>query len=283
MRRYFIVFASLVLAFCSCGRVNSGDKPQIVVSIEPLKWLVSSMVDSSVGVLVLVPPSTSPETYEPTVRQIEALSNADLYFSVGLLDFEQELSKRISTVAPTTTYVNLSDGIELMAGSCSHTEHSGHSHGVDPHIWLSPKLMKRMAVSAGAVLAEKGLLDSTRYNSTLSVIDSVDSCIRAIFAEGSSKKSFAIVHPSLSYFAADYQLTQLELEVDGKEPSAAQITSMVERMREGDITTIFYSRGTTDAIAKVVANEIGASLSEYDPLAHSWGDELIRVSSLMKK
>lgn len=283
MRRYFIILGLFILALFGCDRVRSGAEAQIVVSIEPLRWLVGSMVDSSVRVTVLVPPSTSPETYEPTVRQIEALSNAELYFSIGLLDFEQELAKRISTIAPATTYINLSSGIELRAGTCSHAEHEGHSHGIDPHIWLSPKLMRQMAVTVGENLAKRGLLDTMRYNSTLSTIDSVAARIGAIFAHKSSKRIFAIVHPSLSYFAADYHLSQLELEIDGKEPSAAQITSIVERMRESNITTILYSKGSSDAIARVVAKEIGATLSEYDPLAPNWDEELLRVSSSMQK
>ncbi len=273
---YSILFiVGLIISGCT---PNQNDKTGIVVSIAPLKWLVSSMVDSTVSVTVLVPESMSPETYEPTVAQLEKLSKAELYISIGLLDFETELKSRIATVAPKTEFVDLSENIEVVTGSCSHEHHEGHSHGVDPHTWLSPKLMLKMAHRVAGELRENKLLNKIRYDSIVKVIENTEIQIDSIISNNCKNRSFAIVHPSLTYFAQDFGLTQLALEIEGKEPSARQIRDIVEQMREAGINTIFYSVGTSDAMAKVIANEIGVSLTEFDPLSNRWNEELLKLS-----
>ena len=98
--------------------------------------------------LRLVPPGASPETFEPTPRQFVELNKAQLIFNVGLIDFETTLLGKVGDQAKV---VNLSRGIDLIAGSCSHGHHGhdhGHAHGVDPHVWTSPKALQTMAANA---------------------------------------------------------------------------------------------------------------------------------------
>lgn len=278
MKNYFLI-AIFALLFCGCVSHDKQAKGSITVSIEPLWWVASSLVADQAVVEVLVPAGSSPETYEPSARQIEQLSNSALYLSTGLLDFEVELASRMESVAPRTELVNLSDGVEVLAGTCSHTEHLGHSHGVDPHIWLSPRAMKNIIRQAAAAIIKKGITTTAdvehRRDSLLTVVDSVDRYIRS---KAGATHSFAIVHPSLSYYAKEYGLHQLPLEIDGKEPSTSSIRSIVDQMRQEQITTIFYGVQTSDAVAQVVAKEVGCTLTPFDPLPKDWPSAMIKIT-----
>lgn len=286
--RKIVLILVLISFLISCGGKQDSSKNQIVVSIAPLGWLVENMVDSNLASLtVLVPPSTSAETYEPTLRQIETLSSSKLFFSIAELDFEKELSKRITSIAPDIQYVELNDGIELIEGSCTSAHHDhnhSHSHGVDPHIWLSPSLMQKMAVKVASELRAAELLSEIKYDSILKVINNVEVTIKNRLSKRNlQRSSFAIVHPSLTYFARDYDLNQIPLEVDGKEPSAKQITEMIEELKANNVEVILYSAQTSDAVAKIIATEIGIELVSFDPLPYNWDVEMLKLSETIAR
>lgn len=280
--RKIVISLLLVLGVFGCKNSVDKSKSQIVVSIDPLGWLVENMVDSSqVSVTILVPPSTSAETYEPTLRQIEILSNAKLFFSIAELDFEKELSTRITSISPDIQYIELNEGIEMIEGSCSGS-HNGHHHGVDPHIWLSPKLMQKMAHRVADELRVQGVLDESKSDSMLKVIENVNLKISSkLLIDSTKSKAFAIVHPSLGYFAKDFNLNQIALEIDGKEPSAKQIKGMIEELKSNKVSTILYSAQTSDAVAKIIADELDIELVSFNPLPYNWDSEMLKLAEVI--
>ena len=142
------LLAALLLA--ACAPKQPAGENTFYVSILPLRSIVEEIVGDDFKIEVLVPPGASPETFEPTPRQFVELNKAQLIFNVGLIDFETTLLGKVGDQAKV---VNLSRGIDLIAGSCSHGhdghEHGhGHAHGVDPHVWTSPKALQTMAANA---------------------------------------------------------------------------------------------------------------------------------------
>lgn len=145
-RRIRTAILSLLWLATSCAAQQKPDEATLYVSIPPLKEMVGGIVGDDFRTEVLVPPGASPETYEPTPRQFIGLNRAQLIFNVGLLDFETALLRKIDD---RQKIVNLSRGIEPIAGSCAHGDHGGHhAHGVDPHVWTSPRALQRMAANA---------------------------------------------------------------------------------------------------------------------------------------
>lgn len=284
MQKFLILIAIITLV--GCVATPTHDKPTVTVSIAPLAYLVEQIADTTVNIEVLVPETTSPETYEPTVRQVQNLGKSTLYFTIGLIDFEQALTQKIESSSPQTTCVNLSQGLELLEGTCGHDHGnaSGHHHGVDPHIWLSPSYMKAMAENITTLLCEHYPERATLYRENFAVlasaIDTLDAQLQDEFAH-SAAKSFAIVHPSLTYFARDYGLRQLSLEVDGKEPGAQQIKALIDTLRTANVRHILYSRQTPDASARAVAKELGADVVEYDPLSRDWKNNMKHLANLI--
>ena len=139
---------ALFATLCGCGganRTKRDDKSQIFVSIAPLRPLVTAITGEDFDVEILVPTEASPESFELTPRQFISLHDAQMILAIGLIDFERNMLSKVDE----GRVVDLSHGIELIAGSCSHHHHGHHcAHGVDPHVWTSPKALKIMAQNA---------------------------------------------------------------------------------------------------------------------------------------
>lgn len=280
--RYLTFFLSALLATGGC---SSGPRPtdreHIYVSILPLRSIVSQIVGDDFTVDVLVPAGASPESFEPTPRQYVALNRSKLVFNVGLIDFEQNL---LRDFPDRQKLVDLSRGIRLLEGSCSHGHTHAHSHGpagtsdghpsarsahgIDPHIWTSPRALRQMAANAYEAL-HASFPDSVRYTKNfeklLVRLDSLDSACAESLREA-DVRTIVIYHPALTYYAADYGLEQLAVEHDGKEPSARHLARLIEQARAKKVQRIFYQAQYPASSVKVIAEDIGARSVRIDPL-----------------
>lgn len=285
IKRYhtYVLLSVITLSSCMVGTLKTHDKT-IFVSIAPLKYIVEQIADPNTEIQILVPETTSPESYEPTVQQIKQLSTAQAYISIGLIDFEQALASKITDLAPKTAYLDLSAGVDVAEGSCSH-EDSHHHHGVDPHIWLSPKIVRGFSIKVAALLSEINPDSADVYTARsakfIASIDSLDSHIAASL-KTSKRKTFAIGHPSLTYFARDYNLHQIAIEVDGKEPSAHTISQIVDSLRSRQVNIVLFQRQTSDAAAQTIAREIRGRAIEFDPLATNWKNNLYKLTDTIQ-
>ena len=267
-------------AGCSGGSSDSG-KPTIFVSIAPLKALVSEITGDDFDIEVLVPSGASPESYEPSLRQFAALNNSTLVFSVGLIDFEQNL---VSKISDRSKVIDLSRGIELIEGECSHHHHGHqHAHGVDPHIWSSPSTLKVMAANVyEAVLGlyPDSLKYAVRYDALSERLNTLDAVVSEICANA-GHRYFVIYHPALTYLARDYGLEQISVEHEGKEPGAKRIAAIIDRARRDGVRKIFYQSQFPKSVVETIAGDIGAEPVEIDPLAEDLFDNLERITRLI--
>ena len=158
--RKFATYLSAIVLLTACITNNRQNNRILYVSIQPLQSLVDSIVGGDFEVEVLVPAGASPETFEPTPRQFVELNKAQLIFNVGLIDFETSL---LGKIEQQEKVIDLSRGIDLIEGSCSHSSHGhNHTHGVDPHVWTSPKALQKMAANAFEAI-RKAYPDSVKY------------------------------------------------------------------------------------------------------------------------
>ena len=80
---------------------------------------------------------------------------------------------------------------------------------------------------------------------------------------------FLIYHPALTYLAADYGLTQISVEVEGKEPSAAYLSRLIDTSRTLKISKILYQRQFDKSTVEAIATELGLTPVVVDPLAEN--------------
>ena len=286
MRKLFIylfIFVT-ILFFSACSYAEKRERETISVSILPLKYLVDEISGGDFTTMVIVPPGASPETYEPTVKQINALSSSLAYFQIGLIDFEHGLAEGVHHSARELQVVTLSDGLELLEGECghSHGEEHHHHHGTDPHVWLSLVRLRNMAGRITETL-EEILPDSTaKYRANLanltSRIDSVDFAIRSSFSD-MRRKTVLLFHPALAYFCDDYGLKQLAVEQEGKEPSVGHMKTVVSEIREQDIRVILYQEQLHKQTVEALVRETGIRAVPFDPVAYHVPENLLRISS----
>lgn len=290
------VVTTMLLASCN-PRPTTFDN-EIIVTISPLKYIVEQITGEDFQVEVLVPPGASPETFEPTPRQFIAMNEAQLLFSTGLIDFEGMLTSKVSD---KSRLVNLSEGIDLMEGSCSHNhahhtahhdshacdgtscEHTHHHHGIDPHIWTSPQEVKIMARNAyNAIRAQYP--DSTKYTEAFDRLivrlDSLDNACRQM-CEASAAKAFVIYHPAMTYFARAYGIEQIAVENDGKEPSVRHISSIIEQAKAKGVTTLLYQAQYPRSTIEIIAKDMGVGCTEINPLEENLVENIIAITRII--
>lgn len=268
-----------ILFLVGCGGKIEDNRKTIFVTITPLQSLIDEITMGDFDVEVIVPKGASPETFEPTPKQVTSFSDAEFIFSTGLIDFEQSLIKRIDGKAEL---VNLSKDIELIAGSCSCGNHH-HKHGIDPHIWTSPRALRTMVTNAhDAIIAHYP--DSVKYTEAterlLERIADIDNyCATRIEAAG--VEAIMIYHPAYTYFARDYGIEQIAIENDGKEPSLRQTTALIERAKEHNIKSILRQPQYSEDKVRAIATDAGAEVVTTDPLSEDILGEIKRVTEII--
>lgn len=280
-------------------------KLPVVVSIVPLQYFVERIGGEFVDVSVMVQPGASPATYEPKPRQMAALSGAQLYFAIGV-PFEKAWMPRIQAANPAMKVVNVDKGIHKLPMAEHHHEgevghepaghdeakhedahghgqeapghdmHEGHDHGgLDPHVWLSPMLMKHMADIVRKELcradAAHAPIFRTNYAALEKEIDALDRELMDVFeAIPQEKRVFMVFHPSWGYFAMNYSLKQVPIEYEGKEPTPRILKELMEEAAKLNIRTIFVQPQFARKSAEAIATHIKGTVVVADPLAYDW-------------
>lgn len=254
---------------CSCGDVVRDDN-SVAVSILPIKYLVDQISGEEFEVEVVVPSGASPETYEPTAKQMKVLSSCLVYFQVGLIDFEQSIDVGIQENAPDLPIVQLSEQLVLLEGECGHYAHHEHRHGADPHIWLSPSRVKIMAkrITEQLIDVRPDSADKYRRNCSLLVsrLDSLDSYVKCALSK-TEKRPVVIYHPFLTYYCDDYGLEQVAVEKEGKEPSVSHLKKLVSLIKEQGVSVVFYQEQLHAHVVDALVQETGITGVSVDPLA----------------
>ncbi len=279
--RKIAIYLSAIMLLAACTSNKQQNDNTLYVSILPLQSLVEGIVGEDFDIEVLVPAGASPETFEPTPRQFVGLNRAQLVFNVGLIDFETTL---LGKMEQQEKVVDLSRGIDLIEGSCSHANHGhNHAHGVDPHVWTSPKALQKMAANAYEAI-RKAYPDSVKYEANYKRLQEELQALDIRTAEKiaqSGVEYFIVYHPALTYYARDYGLRQVAIEADGKEPSAKQLTATIRQAREDGVRRIFYQKQFPASTVEVIARDIDAEYVAIDPLGRDAIENIDTITDLI--
>lgn len=267
-----VLVATLLLAGCTQQAESPIEgKLNITVSILPQKYFVERVGGEFVNVSVMVQPGESPATYEPKPEQMTALAQADAYISIGV-PFEQAWLEKIQAANANMKMVDTTQGIECTATA---------NGGFDPHIWLSPSLVKVQSETIYNTLAELDPAHEAEYKANLEAfhadIDALDAEIRATLEKTESKK-FIVFHPAWGYFARDYGLEMIPIEVGGQEPSVQELAGLIEKAKAENIKVVFAQPEFSQEDAETIANEIGGKTLAISPLNPDWLNNLKSVA-----
>lgn len=294
MRKSFYIVFAIFLVLNSCNSTkNEQAKNIITVSILPQKYFVEKIAGSDFEINVLIPPGGSPVTYEPTAKQMADVANSAIYFKIGQIEFEKVWVKKIKANNPELQIYDLSKGINFLEGhtheKCTDGHnHEGHQHAhlLDPHIWVSPKKVKVIAKNILDALTQEYPDEKEHFkvnhDKFAQEIDSMDSLIN-IKLKDLESRSFIIFHPALSYFAQDYGLEQISIEIEGKNPSPAHMKKIIDKAKGKNIRIILIQKQFDIENAQTIAKEIDAEVVQIDPLSVDWEQMLLDISENLHK
>ena len=288
---------------------------KVATGMLPIKYLVDRVGGEYVDTIALLPPGADPHTYEPKVSQLAILNDVDLYFNVDspfemnwlprftavnkrmeIIDLVEHLfTPSLNPVAdqhdpmdktkggspnggsgqgnatgssPDHTMQMAVQPAPLMPGEHSHNEH-------DPHVWLSPVLLSKMAESIAAelsrLLPEYQLYFEKNLQALQYQLEELDASIKQrVDVLPDNKKVFLVFHPSWGYFAEEYGLTQIAVELEGKEPTPASLAKILDQANNAHVSVIFVQKEFNPAIAQTAAAHLPqGKVVVLDPLGYN--------------
>ncbi len=276
MLRILLLSALCVFAF---------GKPIISVSIPPQAFFVEKIAKDSVEINILIPPNSDEHTMEFKPQALKKLEQSKIYFLADL-ELEKILGEKFKSVLKNVKIVNINEGIHLLEGGHEHEhDHNGHhakeehAEHNDPHVWLDPVLVKKLAQNITQALVQSFPKNKEFYEANLAnflkELDQMDAQI-AEKLKNIKRNEFIVYHPSWAYLAKRYNLVQIPVEIDGKEPKSKDLQNLIKLAKEKDIRVIFVQPGFPENSAKVLAKELNAQIVSINHLARNWDEELLK-------
>lgn len=261
---------------------------RVVVTIQPQAWFVEQLGVAPEDITVLLRPGENPHTFQMTPGLLREISRAEVWFQIGL-PMEAAIDARLGSME-TLRVVKLTAGLprraftalETAAGHDHHHHHEGHEGGVtctsgaDPHLWLSTELAEAMLpVYAEALDASDAKVETVRAQ----IVE-----LRAALAqqlEPFAGRGFLVFHPSFGYFAQEFGLVQLAIEMEGRSPTPRQLREVLDVATAHGVRTIFAQPQFDRSAAETVAQSIGAEVVELDGLSRDWPSMMWAISAAL--
>ena len=167
-----------------------------------------------------------------------------------------------------------------------HDHDHDHDHDEDdPHVWLSIENMKCHARTVAAVLAEvlpeseHAAIDA-RAAEYLRELDALSAELKAKLSPLKGTEA-VVYHPAFGYFLDDHGIRQKAVELEGKEPGARYLGSVIREARHDGIRAIFVQPQFNVKAAEVLSHEIDGKVLPFDPLPNDYSDGLRRLADAL--
>lgn len=280
------VFAALsflaifILLSGSCSKQqNQNGNILIAVSIPPQAWFVSQIAGDNVGILILAGPGQNPHNFEPSPRQVQALSSASAWILSGT-EFEIGLLPKITPLFSNLLIVDGTEGVSFRMleehdheHNYVHNHENGHNHEHDRHTWLGREPAKILAShikNTFSVLDKKNAdFYKERYENLVKEIDNVFDELRIKLKPLEGRNIF-VYHPSFGYFLDEFGIHQEAVETGGKEPTPRQLNNLIAKINEEKVSAVFVQSQFPSSAAGSLAKAAGIEVILLDPLAQDW-------------
>ncbi len=267
--------------------VFSKDKINVSVSIPPMEDILRNIGGDRVNINTLIKPGEDAHSFDPRPTEIISFTKADVFF-ISNIEFERNLIDKIKKIKPRLKIFAPGTKIKkiLAEHECSGERHV-HNHLIeDIHIWNSLRNLLIMANEIAGILCEISPEDKEYFEKNLKdytiKIEKLHEEITENFSKLESRK-FMVFHPSWNYFARDYNLEQIAVEVNEKEPGPRDLKELIDTGIQKGIKTIIISPNFGSVAPEIIAKAIKADLKEINPIPDNILEELRKLSDLIKK
>lgn len=248
MKRLWIFLLLLMLVV---GNIGFG-LTKIVVSIYPIYSMVKEVVGDSAEVVLIVPPSANPHTFELSPKDIlKVMENTKAYITTGYIigRWEEQLIKALKE--KNVKIIDVSKGIKSLKTPIGEQ---------DPHIWLSPSnclvILQNINVGLKETLKEDAEVIERNTAKFKRELEDVVRGYRDLFSK-CNIKFLATVRPAWRYLAKDYSLKYVSLfsseetEHGGLTPKELMdFVNTVKEYQKGDKYYIFGDEGMDETTVK---------------------------------
>ena len=280
-----LVGATALLAGCgaagSTTENTESDKLQVVTTFYPMYDFTKQVAQDDAEVSMLLEAGMEVHSFEPSSQMIAEIQDADvfIYNSPEMETWVPDVLASIDT--SDMVVICASDAITLLEyeGEAHAHDHeseeeganAGHSHTVDPHVWLDPVLAQTEVSTIAEGLAEADPDNAEDYLENAGIyngkLNELDEAYRAAF-EGTENRTFVTQHAAFAYLAARYDLDQISVtglnaEV---EPSAAALATLSDYVKANNISHIYFENNASSQTAETLAKEVGLELAVLSPL-----------------
>ncbi len=295
MKKLLLILISimLIMSFGGCQTQSSesidGAQITVAVGIVPQAAFVEAVAGDLVSVVTMIPPGYSPANFSPTAAQMQALSDAQVYFTLQMPAEQANILPKVKDFNEDILIVDLraaaAEEYPLLSaeGHDHDEEHSEehedeHDHGsVDPHLWLSPKRAVVMVQTIADELSNIDRDNEERYQENaaeyIEQLEELDAEISQKLAD-LEQRAFLIYHGSYGYFADDYGMDMVAIEIAGKQATSAELQEVIGFALENNIRTVFYQDEFDDSQAQTASREIGGTVAQVSPLSKDYIDSL---------
>ncbi|RIW35630.1 adhesin [Bacillus salacetis] len=292
----FKIFCSiaflLLLAACGTekeqGNSNDSDTLTVYTTVYPLSDFAEKIGGEYVETESIYPPGTDEHTFEPSQKDMMDLSDADVFFYIGLglegfVDKAEEVLqnenvKMIATGSELEGSLESDEGHEGHAEEEDHEEHAhegdteeseqgeeghGHDHDINPHVWLDPVYAKELAhtiyESLSEQMPEKESVFKENYENLVSQLDELDESFETTAANAETKKIF-VAHAAYSYWEQRYGIEEVAISgiSSSDEPSQQELKKIIDDAKKHNISYIIFEQNGSSRLTEVVQKEIGA-------------------------
>lgn len=254
--------------------------PHVLVSVAPHKFFVEKIAGDTVSIGLMVPAGASSHTYEPTPKQTLAASKADIWFTIGET-FEARAGRSLVAHNPNLNLVDLRQGVDMitadpLSGACC-----CHANCQDLHIWLSARQGQIQARTIAETLVNRYPQHAERYQRALEVfikeLQELDAQITNIL-KPLKNRTILVSHPAYAYFCRDYDLEQLSIEFEGKDPTPLQLTNVLNKARAAHTKKVYIQAQYNSKGAKLIAKELGADVVMLDPYSEDYINTMLKIA-----
>ncbi|MEA3314673.1 MAG: zinc ABC transporter substrate-binding protein [Campylobacterota bacterium] len=275
----------LIIGFLGLGSVVNANV-NAIVSVLPQVTFLKAIGGDKVNISLMVKPGNSPHTYEPKPSQMRSISKADVYFAIGV-EFEKIWLPKFINQNNKMKVLDIGNGVTLMEMEKHHKDNykENHNHktiSFDPHIWTSPDnvrvIIKNILKYLVKIDNKNKEYYTNNYKKFIDTLDETDNKIKNILKELPRDAKFMVFHPAWGYFAKQYCLKQIPIEIEGKSPKPKDIIKLINDAKEQNIKAIFTAPEFSEKVAKRVATELNIPIVKISPLNPKWSKNLIKLA-----
>ena len=247
---------------------DTGETEQLIIytTIYPLAFIVDTIGGDFVQVESILPAGSDAHSFEPTSKLMVEIAEADLFI------FNDEVSE---SYAHTIKDALINEQVEFLEASAGldkinyHHDHDheddehGHDHGdLDPHVWISPKLMNELAENILMTLIEQMPEQQDYFNNHFDQLSNRLLALDAAFTEmieQARHNKILVTHAAFGYWERDYNIEQIAVTGISatEEPSQRQLTQLLDEIEALELNYILFEQNIQPRVAEVIQTESG--------------------------